>query len=320
MAAARSCAIRSVFIFLVATLASAQEAPRDDTPAPRTPPAAEPPAKLTLLTYNVLEHREAVEKRLPALFKILDESKADAIALQEVSPWFLDALRKQPWFAKYRLAKPDGDDPVPGGLVLLSKYEIQKAAYTTLPGRLGRGVLTASIRIPVSAARQTDPKEPEPRPDETRRPPAPSKGSEQALAIATVHLESFLDDGEVRAAQLGIAFELLKEAGDAVLLGDFNFGDADRWETEALDRTYADLWPTLKPKDPGFTWNIESSGLAKRNSFPDEPSRRLDRILVRSQTWRPSDVRIVGDRPVEPGRKDLFPSDHFGVVGTLERK
>lgn len=49
-------------------------------------------------------------------------------------------------------------------------------------------------------------------------------------------------------------------------------------------------------------------------------SRRLDRILIRSSLWKPASVRIVGDQPVTPGDKSLFPSDHFGLTGTVTRE
>jgi hypothetical protein len=76
----------------------------------------------------------------------------------------------------------------------------------------------------------------------------------------------------------------------------------------------------VHPKDPGYTWNIEVSDMARKGSFPGEPSRRLDRILVRSNVWVPEKIRIIGDKPVVPKNKELFPSDHFGLIATLVMK
>ena len=71
------------------------------------------------------------------------------------------------------------------------------------------------------------------------------------------------------------------------------------------------------PDDPGLTWDIKKSKMAKKESFDGEKSRRIDRILVRSSAWQPKSIRIIGDEPVVPGERDLFPSDHFGLVGVL---
>ena len=137
------------------------------------------------------------------------------------------------------------------------------------------------------------------------------------LLAATVHLESYLEDGPVRAAQLGEVFALLGKTEDAVLMGDFNFGDAEEPDSSHLDREYRDVWKVLKPAQPGYTWNVERSPLAKRNSFPKEGSRRLDRILIRSSVWVPEAIRILGDSPVSEERPGIFPSDHFGLCATL---
>ena len=59
--------------------------------------------------------------------------------------------------------------------------------------------------------------------------------------------------------------------------------------------------------------------MAKKGSFPGEKSRRLDRILLRSSVWKPREIRMIGDQPINPGKKDLFPSDHFGLLAGLHR-
>ena len=135
------------------------------------------------------------------------------------------------------------------------------------------------------------------------------------LTVATVHLESFLEDGPIRAQQLGAVFDYLKTRADACLTGDFNFGDGEEPDTSSIPLEYIDVWRALKPDDPGLTWNIETSAMAKKNSFPDEPSRRLDRILIRSARWSPVSIRIIGDESLTAG--GLFPSDHFGLVASF---
>lgn len=246
--------------------------------------------ELTLLTYNVLADPVGAKKRIPPLLKLLDESDADIIALQEVAPWFMKMLLSEEWVAKkrYQFTKAGKKILMPGGQLILSKHPIERAIFRILPGRQRRTVLVATLRI-----------------------------NGRRLDVATTHMESYLEDGPVRAKQLDVIFPLVKEADDAVFLGDFNFGDGEKPDSDHLAKEYVDLWLALKGNKPGFTWNIEVSDMTRKGSFPGEPSRRIDRILVRSKGWTPKEIHIIGDQPVIPGSKDLFPSDHFGLFGTL---
>lgn len=98
----------------------------------------------------------------------------------------------------------------------------------------------------------------------------------------------------------------------AMLVGDCNFGDGAR-ETQDVPPGFADVWSLLHPGKPGFTWDIERSPMARRGSFPDEPSRRLDRVLMRSPHWRPTAMTLLGTEAVPDTKGEIFPSDHFGV-------
>jgi endonuclease/exonuclease/phosphatase family metal-dependent hydrolase len=228
------------------------------------------------------------EKRTPALLRLLKDSKADLMALQEAQPWFMARLQKEEWIKDYKIAQPKTKSGEPCELCVLSKIPLEKVIYLELPGRLGRGALIVRCKI-----------------------------GGRSVALATVHLESFLEDGPVRAKQLEAVFPKLKDADDAVLLGDFNFGDGEK-ETASLEKSFTDLWNALHPKEPGYTWDKEASPMALQGSFPDEKSRRLDRILVRSGYWKAKDISLLGDHPVSEKEKDLFPSDHFGLTATLE--
>jgi hypothetical protein len=65
---------------------------------------------------------------------------------------------------------------------------------------------------------------------------------------------------------------------------------------------------------------MEVSPLARANSFPHEKSGRLDRIMIRSGAWKPVDAKVVGNKPVDNWNVDVFPRDHFGLIGVIERK
>ncbi len=269
---------------------SCRKRPAPERPGPEVPPA-ERRRTLTLLTYNVLGERAVSPERVTRLLEIIRDADADVIALQEVAPWFFERLQKEPWVAKeYQGTTAYGRPLVAKGLYILSRIPIEQVAHGALPGRQGRMMLAAYLKV-----------------------------NGRWLAVGTVHLESPLKSAQTRATQLYKVFPYLVKSPDAVLLGDFNFGDGAEPETSRLDRSYRDLWRELHPGEPGFTWNIEKNGLARRGSFRGETSRRLDRILVRSNVWRAKDIRIIGDEAMGADGK-LFPSDHFGLVATLECK
>lgn len=246
---------------------------------------------LKLVTYNVLADEVAVKQRIPALFKLLKESDADIIVLQEVTPWFFKMLYEEPWLKSYHLTTEDNANAVRGEYVILSKQKIQTAVYQKLSGKQQRGTFVAKL-----------------------------KWNGRSLAVGTAHMESMLEDGPVRAKQLDEIFPLLANTEDAIFLGDLNFGDGEEPDTSHLDKKYVDAWRELKPNEPGYTWNIETSAMAKSGSFPGETSRRIDRVLVRSAVWKPEAIALIGDKPVAEGKKDVFPSDHFGVSVTLKLK
>jgi endonuclease/exonuclease/phosphatase family metal-dependent hydrolase len=264
------------------------EAPRESSTIAATVKADR--RTLTFLTYNVLGDAAAKAERFPRLLDILREADADVVALQEVRPWSLELLWNEPWVReRYEGTTAAGEPFVARGLYILSKLPFEDVAWKLLPGSQLRMVLVARLRV-----------------------------DGRSLAVGDVHLESPLRSSRTRATQLAAVFPMLEGADDAVILGDFNFGDGEEPETSCLDERYADLWIALRPGGHGFTWNIEKSPMARAGSFRGEASRRLDRILLRSSHWRPKSVRIVGDEPVTADGK-VFPSDHFGLVATLVR-
>lgn len=240
---------------------------------------------IKFITYNVLADPVEVEKRAPQIFNILKDSDADIIALQEVAPWFLELLLKESWVKNYNFPKIKGEILVVRGLLLLSKTTITNIVADLLPSRQHRGYLIIETKI---------------------------KNLE--MKICTCHLDSLLEDGAWRAQQLEILFKLLHTSGNSILLGDLNFGDAEQPETAKIPSDYTDIWLATNKDKPGFTWDIEKSIMAKKGSFPKEKSRRLDRILIKSKSVKPNSAKIVGDIALT---KELFPSDHFGLCGSV---
>lgn len=281
-------------------------------PGPRPPANTWPREKpLTLLTYNVLATPIYSELRTEAVLAILEKSDAHIIALQEVDDWFLNALVAAPWVkAGYHHSSENGRPFAPGGQLILAKQPLESVSVMVMPGRQRRVLMIAELVI-----------------------------GGRRLAVATTHMESFLDDGPTRAEQLRGIFGLLKGADDALLLGDLNFGDGAEPETAALDAAYVDLWSELRAGDAGFTWNMKDNPLAQIGAFIGEPDRRLDRMLMRTDAWRPTAIEIIGNaaigkypltegqrkmiampgRPAAPNTVEIevFPSDHYGLSAAI---
>lgn len=247
-------------------------------------------SQLRLLTYNVLVHDIETQTRAPAVIKIMQDSGADIITVQEAAGWFTDALDASAWAKGYDRT-PERASACAGQMIL-SKFPVTQSTCMPLTGKQGRLALMTTVQTP-----------------------------DGPLRIATSHLESPLDDVYTRSMQLTEIFDKLGAAGDAVVAGDFNFGDEGP-EAMTLPTEYRDFWTTLRKGEAGFTWDNERSDMARLSPerFPGEESRRLDWILMRSEKWQPSEVQLVGDAPIKPENKRLFPSDHFGVLGVAKRR
>lgn len=241
-----------------------------------------------LLTYNVLADQDHVDARLPVLFDMIKKSDADIIALQEVAPWFLEELAKQEWLKNYHGLMADGKMIAPRGLLILSKKPIQNVTAEYLTTRQNRALLVVETEI-----------------------------QDVKIAVATCHLESPLEAGPTRAIQIKEFFKILDKTEHSIFLGDFNFGDGEEPETSLLIPKYVDSWQHTNGKEEGFTWNIEKSEMAKLGSFPNEKSRRIDRVFINSKSITPIKTEIIGDQEIE-GNKGVFASDHFGLFSTVK--
>ena len=76
------------------------------------PSFAEPIDKpLKVVTYNVLADKTYRTVRVPKLIELLKNTDADIIALQEVTRWFVEDLRKQDFLKEYNFpTRPIGGE------------------------------------------------------------------------------------------------------------------------------------------------------------------------------------------------------------------
>lgn len=139
----------------------------------------------------------------------------------------------------------------------------------------------------------------------------------RGVSVVNTHLESTSE--RVRNAQATQLADSLGSLDDPlVVLGDANDGpafDGGAYETLAADVT--DAWAAATPDDPGYTC-CQRSTLGNEDSRLDE---RVDLVLVRGDLTPASAVRVgaaQSDRIDAGDGRTLWPSDHAGVVATLD--
>jgi endonuclease/exonuclease/phosphatase family metal-dependent hydrolase len=241
------------------------------------------PRELVVVSWNVLADADERDRRLPVLLKNLHDAGADVIAVQEATTWFVNALVSEPWAKDFKRVSGDNEQPFPGGLAVFTKLPLVRSQVVALPTAMRRRGLVVELTSALGP-----------------------------LSFGVVHLDSYLEDGPMRGQQLRAMGVALQAREDAVLLGDFNFGDGTP-EAAQIPAGFIDAWLHLHANKPGFTRDIERSPMAKRGSFPNEPSRRLDRVLVHSAKWQATAMTILGTEAVPGTNGQVFPSDHFGV-------
>ena len=132
---------------------------------------------LNVITYNVWfsEHRQ--QERAISLFGILENSNADLICLQEVTPFFLKLLTEQDWMRKQYMLSDSVGTSLKGsklqyGVIIAVKKPTPISVFTlhSLPSRMNRRMLRVSIYSPDSVGKH-------------------QKKPKVQMVVGTVHLE-----------------------------------------------------------------------------------------------------------------------------------
>lgn len=126
-------------------------------------------------------------------------------------------------------------------------------------------------------------------------------------------------DPTIPGAQAG---ELIATAGNTklpvVFVGDFNSTASDPTNPtfstyrRILDAGFHDVWSEIHPSAPGFTC-CQSPDVRNTKSLL---SQRIDLVFSRGPI-EANDAQLVGTRAVDRTPSGLWPSDHAGVMATL---
>lgn len=241
--------------------------------------------ELTVATFNVWNKPSFAEQRYRAIAELLAHDPPDVMVFQEVTVTAQDVLLGQPWVREsYRCVGVVGGRLGGYGMLMLSRLPITAASVRRLPSRRQRSYLYADLAM-----------------------------NDHILRVCSVHLESGQDGAWLRAWQMRRVFRAMS-ADDALVLGDFNMRDG---EDERIPSAYRDVWPVLRPDDPGYTEDSWTNPTLRDNK--KKPRQlRFDRVLLKGARWIPGDIEMLGTEPISPELPRVFPSDHFGLRCRLE--
>ena len=237
-------------------------------------------SSLSVVTQNVWFEPIYQTVRTAALLERLAAHEADVICLQEVTSSLLMDLQESEWIRDQAFLAASSSVYAGYGCVVLSRVPVTRAWELELYSMMARSLLVVEL---------------------------------EGCAIGTVHLESTRPLAATRIAQLDAIFEVLRSFDDVVLTGDFNF-DPKEPEEASLDPSFVDVWPCLRT-DPGYTEDTTRNTMRLQRTGRDKHVR-YDRIVLRSRTWKPRQIELFADEPID---EDVFVSDHFGVAATFDR-
>ena len=269
-----------------------------------------------------------IPDRAIALAHVIEASHADLIGVQEASVWSVNGVTRYDVLgdvmkalahdgAHYRVASTvnafGGQLPDAQGDYIGLQDQNAILVRTDLPARQFQvtnaqsGFYAASFDLPLPGLPQ----------------PLPALDSWQSVDV-TMHGDSFrffnthLDSTSplVNDAQANELVALVQASPlPVILVGDFNAqanGAGSQTYSDLLQGGLQDAWSQIHPADPGLTWGATS---------PSDPnlqlSQRIDLVFFFGQFSTDSAHR-VGNHMWHHGHTRLWPSDHLGVVATLD--
>lgn len=245
---------------------------------------------MRVATLNIWHDRGPWPRRLPLIRREIERLRPDVLGLQEVlrSPDACQALAIADgtgYHVAYAPAAQRDGGPVWQGNAVLSRWPIRAQQVFPLPGAdvaEPRALLYALIEAP-----------------------------DGDLPVFVTHLAWEPHHGPLRLRQLAHAatqVDLLAPAG--VLVGDFNAEPGSAELKRLADAGFVDAWAG---DGPGYTFDRVNDYAREA----DEPSCRIDYILVRGSAATAAGARLAFTEPSRAGGTPVWPSDHFGVVAEV---
>lgn len=239
-------------------------------------------------TLNIRNIADRWPERLPLLVADMAAIQPDVIGLQEVVfAVQQDRLLGAGGEARYTTFRGWAGRPEYGNAILLKEPGAADA-----PERLDLGHNRSALWLPITV------------PDGT------------SLAFVVTHLHHEVADEAIRDDQVRQLVEWLAahpEPGPRVVVGDFNAEPDEAAYSRMRDAGYRSAHLEANGREPDVTW---PSGIQAPGMDTDGQPGCLDYLWLAGDV-RALDCRVAFDRPSAEDRT-LFPSDHFGLVATLD--
>ena len=252
---------------------------------------------------SLLDSEDTTNKRWETLLDIIHAEDASIIALQEVTPRFLDLLQCQRWVQKNYTLSSGVNDLDPYGNLILWKRELFSFAASYICRDLNR---CRAIVVSLNLNNRT------------------------IINVADVHLPADSHDhvkGKINDRTIARQRELasivaklqyleqeqINTKSVAFIMGDFNSD-----ENLLPNDHFHDSWESSSVKDTGLTYNWKTNKrtqLVKSMGFSTKSPRRIDRIYGSHEYEKASysETKLLGD-----GDDKYPPSDHYGVSTTVK--
>jgi endonuclease/exonuclease/phosphatase family metal-dependent hydrolase len=264
--------------------------------SPRRIPQPADLSGLRVVTYNVWFDRFEWERRCSAVLDILRDQAPDVIALQEVTPYFLQRLLAEPWLRDSYSSSRSKLLDARYDVVMLTRLPVRRFVSHELTTDMGRRL--HALEIPTTRGR---------------------------LVVGGVHLESMRDRTPTRLVQIDECIPILDRADFSIWLGDFNSAPSSE-EDERIRPAFRDAWDDVvslargpaRVDDGAAGYTRDSTRNAMLAKVKADRHQRIDRILWRGQGFQPTRIELLGTRPLAGSEGQVFPSDHFGLVAELE--
>jgi endonuclease/exonuclease/phosphatase family metal-dependent hydrolase len=213
---------------------------------------------IRIMTYNLHNgFNTSGYLDMEALARIIEESDADIVALQEISRgWLISGRLDMLTWLSQRLDMPYISGPTADpfwGNAILSRYPFTEyKSYDLPPGDLviERGLISASIDL----------------------------GGGDTLRVIATHFHHVDGDSDIRQLQSAEIIDFWNGTSQTVILGDFNAEPADPEIQILIQAGLVDIFATTEP--PVYTFHS------------DDPSQRIDYIWV-TPDLKASEVSVI---------------------------
>jgi endonuclease/exonuclease/phosphatase family metal-dependent hydrolase len=244
--------------------------------------------RLRVATLNILNLADRWDERLPLLLADAAALRPDLLGLQEVVyPMQQDRLLAAGTPDEYTIHRGWAGRPEYGNSLLVRMPLVADSVE-----RLDLGHQRAAHRVTLTLPGGT------------------------SLLVAVTHLHHRVPDAPIRDEQAAALVAWLDAAPPTtaqIAMGDFNADPAEPAYDRMVGAGFRSAFVEANGGEPVVTW---PSGLQAPAMDTDGDPSCLDYVWLRGAV-RARDARLWADRPAADD-PTLYPSDHFGVVATVE--